>query len=79
MKYELALSVPCASGSVAQIIVNSLSPEMRERMPKAKIEIISKDSVLKLNITANDVSTLRAAVNSYIRWIETALKVNQLV
>ena len=79
MKYELALSIPCTSEITAQVIVNSLSPEMRERMPKAKIDLNSENSIINLIINTNDVSTLRAAVNSYIRWIETAMNVHQLV
>jgi tRNA threonylcarbamoyladenosine modification (KEOPS) complex Pcc1 subunit len=79
MKYELTLSIPCPSNLTAQVIVKSLYPEMQQRIPKTNIQLISENAQVLLTISANDVSSIRAASNSYIRWIETAAKVHQLV
>ena len=79
MKYELTLSIYCTSNLTAQVIVKSLFPEMQQRIPKTKIHLISENAQILMTISANDVSSLRAAANSYIRWIETAAKVHQLV
>jgi len=67
------------SNEEAKLVAKSLSPEIKHKIPKTNIEIsISKDT-LSLKIESKDVSTLRAACNSYLRWINTALKVKQLV
>ena len=79
MKYELTVSIPCSSDLTAQVIVKSLSPEMRQHIPKTKIHLFSENEQIYLSISANDVSSLRASSNSYIRWIETAIRVHQLV
>jgi tRNA threonylcarbamoyladenosine modification (KEOPS) complex Pcc1 subunit len=79
MNYELTLSIPCGTAQTTDIIIASLSPEIQQRMPKANILLNAKNKLLILTIEANDISTLRAATNSYIRWIETALNVHQLV
>jgi tRNA threonylcarbamoyladenosine modification (KEOPS) complex Pcc1 subunit len=34
---------------------------------------------LEVTIESDDVSSLRASCNSYLRWIQTALSVKQLV
>ena len=67
------------SNEEAKLVAKSLSPEIKHKIPKTNIEMsISKDT-LSLKIESKDVSTLRAACNSYLRWINTALKVKQLV
>jgi tRNA threonylcarbamoyladenosine modification (KEOPS) complex Pcc1 subunit len=79
MTYELTISIPCNSVETAKLIVDSLSPESHQRMSKASLQIYSDDSIIFLTIKTDEVSTLRAAANSYMRWIETALAVHQLV
>ena len=63
----------------AKLVAESLSPEVKHKIPKANVEIFLSKNILSLKIESEDVSTLRAACNSYIRWINTAIKVNQLV
>lgn len=79
MNYALTVSILCNSESAAQLIVESLFPEMQQRMLKSKIQLFSEDSYVYLSIEARDISTLRAVTNSYIRWIETAVNVQKLV
>lgn len=63
----------------AKLIVESLSPEIKHKIPKTNVEISLSKNTLSLKIESEDVSALRAACNSYLRWINTALKVKQLV
>ena len=59
-----------------EIIFKSLLPELKQRIPKTTITLEKEDHVLNLTITARDLSALRAACNSYLRWINTARDVH---
>lgn len=63
----------------AEIIAEALDPEIKNKIPKTKIEVSINDKSFILDIKAKDVSSLRAACNSYLRWINTALSVNNAV
>ena len=63
----------------AKLVSDSLSPEIKHKIPKTKVETSLSKNTFFLKIESNDVSTLRAACNSYLRWINTALTVKQLV
>ncbi len=63
----------------AKIIAESLNPEIKHKIPKTNIESTISKNVLTLKIEAKDISSLRAACNSYLRWINTALNVKKTV
>jgi tRNA threonylcarbamoyladenosine modification (KEOPS) complex Pcc1 subunit len=63
----------------ARIIAESLSPEINNKIPKTNIKVALSKRTFTLNILANDISSLRAACNSYLRWINTALNVKKSV
>ena len=67
------------SSSEAVLIATSLSPEIKQKIPKTNVELSCSDNTLSLNIESKDVSSLRAACNSYLRWIATAINVKKLV
>lgn len=64
---------------IANLIAKSLSPEIKQKIPKTKVEISISKKILTLDIESEDASTMRAACNSYLRWINTAINVNRLV
>jgi tRNA threonylcarbamoyladenosine modification (KEOPS) complex Pcc1 subunit len=59
----------------AGIIFKSLIPEIKHKIPKTDIKFHIEDKKFFLSISAKDISSLRAACNSYLRWINIALKV----
>ena len=63
----------------AKVVYNSLNPEIKHKLPKTSITVEQEDTILKINIEATDISSLRAACNSYLRWINTALNVKKAV
>jgi len=63
----------------ALVVAESLSPEITHKIPKSQVRISVEKKTLSLIIESNEVSSLRAACNSYIRWIQTVLSVKQLV
>ncbi|MBU0498334.1 MAG: CTAG/PCC1 family protein [Candidatus Thermoplasmatota archaeon] len=78
MSYVLLVTIPCATDQEAVIIKSALSPEMQIKMSKAKVSLTTHGADLRFNITTKDLSTFRAVMNSYLRWIETAMKVYHL-
>ena len=60
------------------IVAKSLLPESKRIVPRTKVEIKNNKNKLVLNIIADDVSALRAAVNSYLRWIKTAVDMSNV-
>ena len=63
----------------ARIVAESLSPEINHKIPKTNVAISLLENTLSLTIESQDVSSLRAACNSYLRWINTALNVKKVV
>lgn len=67
------------SSKDASVIAQSLSPEITHKIPKSMVTFSINEKKLTMVIEAEDLSSLRAACNSYLRWIQTALSVKQLV
>ncbi|HDD57153.1 MAG: hypothetical protein DRN09_00320 [Thermoplasmata archaeon] len=62
-----------------EVVVKSLEPEVKKKIPKTKISLEHSDRELTLVISAEDTSSLRAACNSYLRWINTAISVKKVL
>ena len=61
----------------ARIVAGSLSPEIKNKIPKTDAKIEIENNSLFLEVKSNDISSLRAACNSYLRWINTAISVKK--
>jgi len=79
MRKKASFEFSFGSSSEAALIAKSLSPEIQQKIPKTTVKITLSNNTLLLDIWSNDVSSLRAACNSYLRWINTALSVKQLI
>jgi len=63
----------------AKVIAESIQPEIIHKIPKINVDVSISEKTFSLSLEAKDVSSLRAACNSYLRWIDTALKVSKTV
>jgi len=63
----------------AKIIAESLNPEIKHKIPKTNVKVTLLEKSFTLEIQTKDISSLRAACNSYLRWINTALNVKKTV
>ena len=59
----------------AKIVTLSISPEIKKKLPNSKINLHFSDDKIFLDIVSKNISSLRAACNSYLRWINTAYTV----
>ena len=67
------------SDEEARVVAESLGPEIKHRIPKTNVDVSLSKKKFSLKIEAKDISSLRAACNSYLRWINTALTVRKTV
>lgn len=67
------------SNDEAKIVFNSLNPEIKNKIPKTVIKASFSNKNIKLEIESKDINSLRAAFNSYLHWINTALNVKKII
>ena len=63
----------------ANIILASITPEIKKKISKTKVKIYSSQKTIYLDINSDSTSSLRAACNSYLRWIDTAYRINKTI
>ncbi len=56
----------------ADVVVRALSPEMSESIPRTKVDVLGGEGEVTIRVQADDLTSLRAALNSYIRWANVA-------
>jgi len=66
-------------GPQAGIIIRSLSPEAGRGMPRVGVFMTGSANEATVTIEATDTAALRAALNSYLRWADVAMKVSEEV
>lgn len=52
----------------------SLGPEADRTVPGTRVALDADDATFLLSVEAEDTGTLRAALNSYLRWAAGALR-----
>lgn len=68
-----------SSRNDASVIEQALSPEIQQKIPKSSVTFSVDKRTLQVTIESDDIRSLRAACNSYLRWIQTALSVKHLI
>jgi len=56
----------------ADVVQGALSPELGERIPRTRVSVAREGDEVVVRIEADDHNSLRAALNSYIRWMNVA-------
>ncbi|MGC8565124.1 MAG: KEOPS complex subunit Pcc1 [Thermoplasmata archaeon] len=62
-----------------EIIYNALRVEGERNIPRTSITLQLGEKNLKILINASDVNALRAAINSYMRWINLSMRILEMV
>ncbi len=73
-KVEISLTLP---ESERKIFLGSLEPEILNPIPKTQINITETNAGVLLTITAETTSSLRAALNSYLRWLHSISEISE--
>jgi KEOPS complex subunit Pcc1 len=53
-----------------QDLLRALGPELGREIPKTRVDGLVEKGRVVLDIEATDLSALRAAINSYLRWVK---------
>ena len=77
-KKKIILTLNFQSSELADHIAQSLKPEIQKDIAQICINLTQKEESLILEFTSHQTNLLRAAINSYIRWIETAFSVHSI-
>ncbi len=59
----------------AEVIEKTIKPESSVEIPRTSVKVSRQADKVTLLIESGDVNGLRAAVNSYLRWMEMAAKI----
>jgi tRNA threonylcarbamoyladenosine modification (KEOPS) complex Pcc1 subunit len=54
------------------VIAGALAPEAGSGVPGTEAEVSAAGGTVQIKLKARDISSLRAAVNSYLRWASLA-------
>lgn len=67
---RLVFSYP--NETLATAIAHALTPETESGVPKTTSRVRREGHEIHITIDADDLASLRAALNSYVRWAEAA-------
>jgi KEOPS complex subunit Pcc1 len=56
----------------AFVVAQSLHPETARTIPRTQVDIKEIADKILISVQASDVSALRAALNSYLRWMKVS-------
>jgi KEOPS complex subunit Pcc1 len=59
--------------------MSALSPEVGREIPRTRVHLTSEGEEIVLNVEASDLGALRAALNSYLRWISISEEIGNMV
>ncbi len=70
MKAQAIIRLNFSSEKQLKVVLEALKPETKTPPTRrSKVQMKGEGNSLTLNFRARDTSALRAAVNSYLRWI----------
>jgi len=72
------LSAVLTSDTNAATIVAALSPEIGRELPRTETDISVNGDTVTINVSAKDVSAMRAALNSYLGWIRITENIKEI-
>ena len=77
---EITIDITLPSTRLADTVYRSLLPETRQPPGFRSRTIVSRtDKILHINIKATDIIALRAASNSFLRFVSVAMKTLNVV
>ena len=80
MKAKAAVRLRFSSEKRLAAVINALAPELKKQITTRAKAKLTRDSLsLVLNVEATDTVALRAALNAYLRWINSTLTVLESV
>jgi tRNA threonylcarbamoyladenosine modification (KEOPS) complex Pcc1 subunit len=80
MKAKATVCLRVSSEKHLTTLLNALAPEVNRPVTTRANAVLEKEGkILILTVEAKDTVALRAALNAYLRWIGSVMKVLELV
>jgi tRNA threonylcarbamoyladenosine modification (KEOPS) complex Pcc1 subunit len=76
--HNAVITIDFDSEKEATVVYGSLLPELSKKIPQTEVDVTRAEKQIILSITAQSTPVLRAAINSYSRWIQTAFNVQKI-
>ncbi|NHJ12476.1 MAG: hypothetical protein EAX95_02315 [Candidatus Thorarchaeota archaeon] len=69
------MEIPLASEELARVIRDAIYPETSSApSDRARVKVSVKSSILIIEVSAEDLTAFRAAMNSYVAWISGCIR-----
>ena len=76
LKAKATVRLPFSSKKQLDALVNALTPEINRQIGiRSKTSLTPESGFLVLDVEAEDTVALRAALNAYLRWINSMMNV----
>lgn len=80
MGAKAAVRLELRSKKQLSALVDALLPELNRHVgTRSKVKLATDGQFLMLNVEAGDTVALRAALNAYLRWINSTLNILKIV
>ncbi|MBW3581879.1 MAG: hypothetical protein KY455_02165 [Euryarchaeota archaeon] len=73
--HSAVYTIDCASPEEARALATSLDVEASDPLPRATVRVVPPEqgaASFRIEVDAEDVATLRAASNSFLKWLSAA-------
>ena len=60
------------------MLLRALGPELGREIPKTKVDGAVENGQVVLDIQTSDLSAMRAALNSYLRWVKITKDITEI-
>ena len=78
MKAKAVMRLKFSSAKQLQVVMQALKPEIASSSTsRSEVSMVAEGQGLVLNFNATDTSALRAAMNSYLRLVGVAMKLQK--
>ena len=80
MKAKATVRFPLESERKLTALIKALTPEVCKQMGTRSRVTVTRDQLfIVLNVEAEDIVALRSALNAYLRWVNSTLRVMEIV
>lgn len=79
MKANASVRINLLSPEFLPSLLRALIPEINKVSNRTKVKIGIDQSMIILNVEAKDTIALRASLNTYLRWISSAIEVLEVI
>ena len=76
VKAKATIRLPMKSEKQLAALIMALTPEVQKQIgTRSKVTLSKETQILALGVEAEDIVALRAALNAYLRWINSTMNV----